>query len=124
MAWTTRPARFNLKLVRAVLKAVTRGEDCCGLAATSHHLLVTAPGTEQSDLYTVCLVQDDEGTCMATCREMPEVLAFDDSEGGAIAAAHAAIQNALRTRGHLADLAHAPLSSVRDGSSAIHQAVA
>jgi hypothetical protein len=124
MAWKTKPVRFNLKLVRAVQKALARGEDCCGLTAASYHLFVMAPEAERPELYTISLVRDDEGTCMATCRELPEVLAFEDSEAKAIATAHAAIKDALAARGRHSASAHPPVSSVRSGRSAIHQAVA
>ena len=94
MTWTTKPTRFNLKLVRSVRKALARGEDC-GLAVEACPLFVRAPERERAELYTVSLVHDDEGTYMATCRELPEVLVFETSEGKAMAAAHAAIKQAL-----------------------------
>lgn len=102
MAWKTRPARFNLKLVRSVRKALARGEDC-GLEAEAYRLLVTALEAERSELYTINLVHDDEGTYMATCREVPEVLVFEDSEGDAVAAAQTAIRKALAARGRVSD---------------------
>ena len=98
MTRKTRPSHFNLKLVRAVRKALASGEDC-GMAIESRPIFVTPPKTERSELYTIRLVHDDEGTYMATCREVPEVLVFENSEGDAVTAAHVAIKAALATRG-------------------------
>ena len=104
MTWTIRPARFNLRFVRAVRKALAKGEACCGLVPQTFSLLVRTPEAEQAELYTVCLVCDDEGTCMAVCREVPEVLVFADSEGDVLAAARAAIEKALVARGSVSDV--------------------
>ena len=121
MAWKIRPAHFNLRFVRAVRKALLKGEDCCGMATQSYHLFVPVPGTERPELYTVCLVQDDEGTCMAICREVPEVLVFAEGEGDALAAAQTSIEEALAARGSCAELGHVARSSASGGSGALHQ---
>ena len=94
MAWTTKPGRLNLKLVRAVLKAVAAGEDI-GLPVVSHPVRVARPEGGSVVTYTVCLIRDDEGTYMVTCRELPEVLVFEQCERQALIAAQAAIRRAL-----------------------------
>ena len=94
MAWKTRPARFNLKLVRAVRKALAKGEDL-GLPVMSRPLAVAPPQGGPAETYTVRLVRDDEGTYMVTCHELPEVLAFEQCEKRALAAAQTAIGHAL-----------------------------
>ena len=124
MAWTIRPARFNLRFVRAVRKALAKGETICGLEAKTYHLLVPMPGTERSELYTVWLVQDDEGTRMATSRELPEVLVFEDSEGEALAAARVAIEEVLAARGISEELKPRARPSVESGPSPLRQHVA
>lgn len=105
MAWKIRPARFNLRFVRAMRKALANGEDCCGLVPETYHLLVSSPEAEQPARYTVCLVHDDEGTYMATCRELPELLVFESSKADVIATAHATIEEALAAQGGLSDVA-------------------
>jgi hypothetical protein len=96
MTWKTRPSHFNLKLVRTVRKALASGGDC-GMEIESRYIFVALPETDRSELYTIRLVHDDEGTYMATCREVPKVLVFENSEGDAVAAAHVAIKEALAT---------------------------
>jgi len=66
MTWKIRPAHFNLRFVRAVRKALAKGETCCGLVAQTYHLFVSAPETKYSELCTVCLVRNDEGAPPAT----------------------------------------------------------
>ena len=105
MAWKTKPTRFNLKLVRSVRKALANGESC-GLEVTLCHLLAAIKEDGQ-EIYSFWLVRDDEGTCMAICREMPEVLVFEESEGKAIAAANVAIKDAFAARGYRSDKASA-----------------
>ncbi len=124
MAWKIRPAHFNLRFVRAVRKALAKGEDCCGLVAETYHLFVSASDTEHSALYTVCLVQDDEGTCMAICREVPEVLVFAEGEGDALAAAQTSIEEALAARGSCAEFQRPARPAARSGPSVLHQRLA
>ena len=93
MAWKTKPTRFNLKLVRSVQKALSRGQDC-GMPAASYQLSITDPNAERSETYRIWLVQDDEGTCMATCPEVPGVLVFEEGERNAVMAVQAAIKQA------------------------------
>jgi len=121
MTWKIRPARFNLRFVRALHKALVRGETCCGLEAQVYHLLVPVPGTERPELYTVCLVQDDEGTCMATCREVPEVLVFEESEGEALAAMQAAIEMAFAAQDSCTELRPRPRSWATSSPSGLYQ---
>ena len=90
MAWTTKPVRFNLRLVRAVRKALVKGEDPV-LPVVSHRLSVALPEGGSAATFNVCLVLDDEGTAMATCPELPDLLVFHDSEEQALAEAQAAI---------------------------------
>jgi hypothetical protein len=94
MPWTSKRAQFDIKRIRALRKALAKGEDC-GLETVFHQLSLTVPETDRAETYTVCLVHDEAGNYMATCRELPQVLAFDDSESGALAAARAAIKEAV-----------------------------
>ena len=94
MVWTTRPARFNLRLVRAIRKALAKGER--PVLPTVTRLLPVAPSEGgPAVICTVCLVCDDEGTYMATCLEVPSVLVFGDSEEQALTAAQGAIAEHL-----------------------------
>jgi len=124
MTWKVRPAHFNLRFVRAVRKALAKGEDCCGLAVQTYHLFVRAPEAERSELYTVCLVRDDEGTCMAICRELPDVFVFAESEGGVIAAAHTAIEEALAAQDHVSEFQWLTQPLTRSGPSTHHEPLA
>jgi hypothetical protein len=99
---------------------MAKGKDCCGLAAQTYRFFVPLLGTESSELYTVCLVQDDEGTCLATCREVPGVLVFGQSEGGALAAEQAAVEEALAGRSSCAEVGQLASRSARCRSAGPH----
>jgi hypothetical protein len=122
MAWKIRPAHFNLRFVRAMRKALAKGETCCGLAIQTYHLLVTTPETKRSELFTACLVRDDEGTCMAICRELPEVLVFEQNEGDALAAVHAAIEEVLAVQGSRAEPGPLARPQASGGSASLQSA--
>jgi hypothetical protein len=80
--------------VRAERKALAAGGDLV-LPVVSHTLQVVTPEGGPAAIYTVCLVRDDEGTYMVVCRELPEVLVFEQCERRALAAAQAAINRTL-----------------------------
>jgi antitoxin HicB len=48
--------------------------------------------------YRVTLEPDDNGTLLVTCRSLPEVTTFGDSEADALRHARAAIEEALAAR--------------------------
>ena len=120
MAWTTKPARFNLRLVRAVRKALAKGKEPV-LPVVSHRHLVARPEGGSATTFDVCLVLDDDGTAMATRHELPDVLVFHDSQEQALAEAQAAFilsapsghssqtQSSLRHRGDLTTETEIPL---------------
>ncbi len=94
MPWTSKRARFDIKRIRALRKALAKGKDC-GLETVFHQLSLTVQDTDRSETYTICLVHDEAGNYMAMCRELPQIVAFDDSESGALAAVRRAVEASL-----------------------------
>ena len=101
MVWKSKPTRFNLKLVRAMRKALPLGDDL-GMGTVRHRLSVSPPEGGPPRSYTVYLTCDDHGTYMALCCELPEVTAFAEDEGEVLRMTRQAVQEALAAREHRA----------------------
>jgi predicted RNase H-like HicB family nuclease len=94
MAHSSTPTPMGRKLM-GLLRQVVADDDGKGLPAISHRLLIETPGWAIPKLYTVHLSPDDKGAFLASCRELPGVVAFGECEEDALSMVEEAIREAL-----------------------------
>jgi predicted RNase H-like HicB family nuclease len=78
-----------------MLKNAINMDESGGAASLCHRLPVVPPGGDLPTTFTVYLTPDDQGIYLATCRELPAVVAFGESEEEALTRAEQVIQDAL-----------------------------
>ena len=94
MGHPSTPTPMGRKLM-GLLRQVVADDAGTGLPALSHRLLVAAPGWTVPRTFTVYLSPYSKGTFLVTCRELPGVATFGDSEEEALSMAEEAIREAL-----------------------------
>ena len=94
MAHPSKPTPTGRKLM-GLLRQVVADDAGQGLPALSHRLLIETPGWPGPRAYTVYLAPDEKGTFLVTCRELPGIQTFGESEEEALAMAEQAIREAV-----------------------------
>ncbi len=89
--------------VLALLRLVIAADEDTDMAALAHRVPIAAPGWDVPITFTVYLAPDEAGTFLASCRELPEVLTFGETEEEALAMAELAILDELAARQAAAD---------------------
>ena len=88
------PTALALDHVRA-MKVAIGNDNGAGIAVLTHRLPIRSPDSVAPLTFTIDLAQDQNGLILATCREIPEVIAAADDESTALSLVHLEILAAL-----------------------------
>ena len=97
MARQGKPTARAEELVKRLRLSIT-ADDEIGLPAISHRLPVAIPNGTAPLMFTLDLAPDEDGTFFLTCREVPDVVLFEDTEDAALARAETLIRESLTNR--------------------------
>lgn len=91
---STRTGRMFIGMMKSAIEMPNSHDQ----ASLCHRLPVALPDGSPPITYTVDLAPDVRGTFLLTCRELPEVATFGETEEDALSMAELAIEEALATR--------------------------